>query len=206
MSDHKTRMPNSPCRRAARLKGRSPQKDRSPLTTTQAAPSTMSASRVRCDKAALSSRCEAQGPPMTLANMGQNGMRMIWTKCPVVRELSLILGIRSPLENVPSASTARPVVVAAPGKVTCVSVRSAATGPRKVELLASAFGGQMRHASRDMYQPSRLKAKERLAFGSKSSMCMPSAGSRLAGGLPCAPIAARSGARVSEAPGLSGLR
>jgi len=36
--------------------------------------------------------------------------------------------------------------------VTCVSVRSAATGPRKVELLASAFGGQMGHASpRDMY-------------------------------------------------------
>jgi hypothetical protein len=23
---------------------------------------------------------------MTLANMGQNGVRMIWTKCPVVRD------------------------------------------------------------------------------------------------------------------------
>jgi hypothetical protein len=36
--------------------------------------------------------------------------------------------------------------------VTCVRVRSAAIGPRKVELLASAFGGQMGHTSpRDMY-------------------------------------------------------
>lgn len=64
-------------------------------------------------------------------------------------------------------------------------------GPERIGLLGSAFGGKMGRTLPEIcINRRRLKAKKRLAFGSKSSMCVHVGGSRLTGGLPSAPIAA----------------
>jgi hypothetical protein len=60
--------------------------------------------------------------------------------------------------------------------VTCVRVRSAPMGPETIELLASTFRDKMGRTSPPDIQicinRRRSRAKKRLAFGSKSSMCV----------------------------------
>jgi hypothetical protein len=76
--------------------------------------------------------------------------------------------------------------------VTSVRVSLCSDSPPKgFELLASAFRGKIgvRHP-RICINRRGSRAKKRLAFGSKSSMCVHVRGSILTGGLPSAPIAA----------------